>query len=167
MFGKWKACTKCSLCTTRRRVVIGRGDVPAKILFIGEAPGKSEDLRGLPFAGPSGRILRMAMEDALELSEVNEIPSFYITNTIGCRPPENRKPTQEEMTLCWERVQDVVCKVRPETIVTLGKTAEMQCKKAFPELIALQHPAYILRTGGCGYPPYQQMVRQLSEVFDS
>ena len=82
-----RSCTKCPLCKTRKMSVPGNGSSNAKIMFIGEAPGRSEDLRGRPFAGSAGKKLDDALKSAgLSRDEV------YITNVVKCRPPKNRVP---------------------------------------------------------------------------
>ena len=166
----WLSCKKCALWKTRRNVVIGAGEMPAKILFIGEAPGKSEDLRGEPFIGPAGRILRMAITDATTILKRKKPPTHYITNVVACRPCDekrgpNRQPNEREAWRCWPRLHDIEKLVKPRKIVFLGKVAETYCSDAFPEGEMLQHPAYILRRGGPESIEYRRFVRRLSEIF--
>lgn len=166
----WDSCEKCSLSKFRRQVVMGRGDMPADILFIGEAPGKSEDLRGEPFIGRSGRILDMALEVARKLNGGGELPSYYITNCIACRPTNtaggpNREPSGEEMWACWQRLEDEAQLVQPKVVVFLGAVAFANCKKAFPSGIHLYHPAYLLRGGGIKSPGWAGFCRALSEIM--
>jgi len=167
---KWLNCKKCGLHKFRRHVVIGRGDMPAKILFIGEAPGKSEDLRGIPFIGPSGKLLGKALAIAKNIAKLKEIPSFYITNVVGCRPTDekqgdNRQPTGEEAWACYQRVEEIYARVKPRAVVFLGKVAQDYCKAAYPEGIALPHPAYLLRLGGASCTQFRAFTRALSMVF--
>ncbi|GAG10072.1 unnamed protein product, partial [marine sediment metagenome] len=77
---RYKNCRKCGLYEFRRKIVFGRGKVPADILFVGEAPGKSEDLIGEAFVGPSGRLLDMAIKDAAKILGIKKPPTFYVSN---------------------------------------------------------------------------------------
>lgn len=166
---KYLRCRKCDLWKTRRSVVLGRGNIPAEVLFIGEAPGKSEDLVGKAFIGPAGRILQSAIEQVLlKLKKPNL--TYYITNTVACRPTDkkfgaNRQPTKEEMLACWPRVQLVERLVKPKHIILLGKVSEQHCSAHFPSARALLHPAYILRRGGKESAEYRTFVRELTEIL--
>lgn len=90
-------CKKCDLCKVRTNVVSGCGNVKSKIMFIGEAPGKNEDLQGVPFIGQAGSML----DQLLHASNLTR-DDIYITNTVKCRPPKNRNPKQSEITKCCE-----------------------------------------------------------------
>lgn len=161
---KWKECKRCGLHRFRRNVVIGRGDVPADLLLIGEAPGKSEDLQGQPFIGPAGRLLTAALEEA-GLGSVRK----YITNTVACRPTdrkggENRQPSPAEMRACRARITEIEQGVSPRIVVLLGKVAAGELGRVFPEAVKLVHPAYLLRLGGVGTPAYRMFVREWVEI---
>lgn len=163
LWQKWHYCQACPLHKTRRHVVMGNGQLPCKVLLIGEAPGKAEDLRAVPFCGPSGRVLRQALQEV-------QASCYYITNTVACRPCDmkggpNRKPTADEAIACQERLLYEKDLARPLKIVLLGKVAEKHCKPLFPDAVCLQHPAYVLRSGGRGSAPYIRLVRELGEVF--
>lgn len=164
-------CQRCGLCQTRREIVFGRGVLPASVLFISEAPGKTEDLLGIPFIGPAGKLLDAAISRALEMMESNEkTPSYFITNTVACRPTdskqgENRQPTGEEVWACFERLQRTASQVKPKRVVFLGEVAKQYLKKAFPSAYSLRHPAYILRKGGIESPEFRAMARDLSAIF--
>lgn len=167
---RWLACRACRLQQYRRQVVLGRGVIPAPLLFIGEAPGKSEDLRGEAFIGPSGRLLNRAMQDAAEMVGC-PIPTFYVTNVIACRPCDvksgpNRQPLPDEIICCRPRLADTVALVKPEVVVLLGKVAETEAKAVCPDGIGLYHPAYIIRRGGTQSVDYRAFVRGLSSVFE-
>ena len=113
---KIKTCTKCNLSKTRTQAVPGAGCSRAKILFIGEAPGKNEDLEGKPFVGRAGKLLdTMLQEINLEREDV------YITNTVKCRPPGNRDPLPGEIKAClpWLKLQLKI--IKPQVIVLLGR----------------------------------------------
>ena len=111
-------CPLCKLSRTRKNAVPGEGQVSAKLMFIGEAPGKNEDLKGKPFVGAAGRILDEAMKNAgLERSEV------FITNVVKCRPPGNRVPEEEERLACRLYLQRQMLLLSPKIICILGSTA--------------------------------------------
>lgn len=166
---EYKNCRKCGLSKFRRNVVFGRGRFPADIFFVGEAPGKSEDLIGEAFVGPSGRLLDMAIRDAAEMAGTKP-PTFYISNVLSCRPTDvkrgpNREPTTEEAWACWSRLEDTYALVEPKVVVFLGKVAERFCKKAWPFGKVFLHPAYIIRKGGTSSTEYRRFCRDLTEVF--
>lgn len=159
-------CNKCPLAERRYRMVIGRGRAPASILFLGEAPGRSEDLLGEPFVGPSGRILDELLTDA-GLSD----SSYFITNAVLCRPcdargAENRQPTPTEVLACKENVLRLAEIVSASSVVFLGKIAERYYRKHFPAAITILHPAFLLRTGGKRSPHYLGQVRKLEVLHD-
>lgn len=112
-------CSKCSeLSIKRMNVVFGDGKVNAKLMFIGEAPGKDEDEKGIPFVGSSGRVLSSI------LSEIGiDRKKCYITNIVKCRPPYNRIPTEREMRNCSVWLGKELEIVDPTVIVPLGATA--------------------------------------------
>ena len=113
-----KICKKCNLCSTRKNAVPGEGNVNADIVFIGEAPGKNEDLHGRPFVGTAGKKL----DDALENSGLarNDV---YITNIVKCKPPKNRIPNYEEKTMCSNYLEHELSIINPKIICLLGNTA--------------------------------------------
>ena len=111
-------CTKCELCQTRTNAVPGKGSPNAKIIFIGEAPGRTEDIRGEPFVGSAGKKL----SDALAKNGI-ERDSIYITNVVKCRPPNNRVPTESERTSCRQYLDSEIDAIKPEIICILGNTA--------------------------------------------
>jgi len=84
-------CRRCDLAITRTNIVIGRGSQNAPMMLIGEGPGEQEDLQGLPFVGPAGRLLDLLL-NALMISQ----DDYYIANIVKCRPPGNREPTDDE-----------------------------------------------------------------------
>lgn len=113
-----QTCTRCSLSETRRLPVMGNGSHHATIMFIGEAPGGQEDLQGIPFIGPAGKLLD-------ELLEETGIPrkSIYCTNIVKCRPPQNRDPAEAEKTACIPYLKAETILLRPQIIVCLGRIA--------------------------------------------
>jgi uracil-DNA glycosylase len=111
-------CPLCKLSRTRKNAVPGEGQLSAKLMFIGEAPGNTEDLKGKPFVGAAGRILDRAMHKAgIERSKV------FITNVVKCRPPNNRVPEDDERTACRPYLQRQISLVSPKIICILGSTA--------------------------------------------
>ena len=116
---EYSKCNKCSnLCKSRTQVVFGSGNENADILLIGEAPGANEDKQGIPFCGMSGKILNEL------LSSINlDRQDIFITNTILCRPENNRNPTKEEVNNCKERLDKLIEIMQPKVIVTIGNFA--------------------------------------------
>jgi DNA polymerase len=112
-------CKKCNLSKSRTNVVFGEGNIKAKVLLIGEAPGFNEDKEGKPFVGQAGKILNEVLLKiaGLERSEV------YITNVVKCRPPNNREPEQEEIEACFPYLDFQIRFIKPKVIVTLGNVA--------------------------------------------
>jgi DNA polymerase len=103
---------------TRTNIVIGRGNINAPILFVGEGPGEQEDLHGQPFVGAAGQLLDTLLE-ALMLKQ----DDYYIANVVKCRPPNNRVPTDDEAEKCLPYLRNQVALIRPKIIVCLGSTA--------------------------------------------
>jgi uracil-DNA glycosylase len=111
-------CTKCALAKTRTNAVPGSGSVQAEIIFIGEAPGRNEDLKGEPFVGTAGQILSEALEYAGFKRN-----SVYITNVVKCRPPNNRTPNEQEIEACNDHLLKELSLIHPKIICILGNTA--------------------------------------------
>jgi DNA polymerase len=112
-------CQKCPLAPTRTNVVVERGDRKAKILIIGEAPGEQEDLSGLPFVGKSGQLL----DKILESVGFDTNKDVYVCNTVKCRPPNNRVPTDVETTTCKPYLLEQIRLVDPKIILLTGATS--------------------------------------------
>jgi uracil-DNA glycosylase family 4 len=111
-----KDCRRCSLCAGRTNVVMPDGDPASPIALVGEAPGADEDRIGRPFVGRSGKLLtKLLEEEGLPREKV------FITNTVKCRPPNNRPPKQEEMDACLPCLQSEL--ENRKVIVTLGRSA--------------------------------------------
>lgn len=109
-------CTTCPLHEKRTKTVPGAGNPHAKLMFIGEGPGKNEDEQGLPFVGAAGKLL-----DELLASIALARGDVFIANVVKCRPPENRDPMAEEVEMCWPFLQRQVALIRPVLIVNLGR----------------------------------------------
>jgi uracil-DNA glycosylase family 4 len=165
---KWLTCTRCGISETRRKVVIGRGFIPCDILFIGESPGKSEDLLGTPFSGPTLQIMNAGINRASALTQVS--PTCYYTNVLACRPCDskrgpNRTPTAAEAWACHDRLMSVVIATTPRRIVLVGDVAERFCRGVFPHAAHIVHPAFLLRTDGEQSPQFRGFVRGIAECF--
>ena len=111
-------CTKCELSQTRNNSVAGKGNFKADVIFVGEAPGKNEDLKGEPFIGIAGKKLSIALESAGITRE-----EVYITNIVKCRPPKNRVPTPMERETCQNYLKKEIEIIEPKIICVLGNTA--------------------------------------------
>jgi uracil-DNA glycosylase family 4 len=113
-----RGCPLCKLARTRKNAVPGEGQISAKIMFIGEAPGRNEDEKGKPFVGAAGRILDNLLRKAgIERSQV------FITNIVKCRPPNNRVPEEDELIACRPYLDRQIALIKPKVICILGRTA--------------------------------------------
>jgi len=159
----------CALKSTATRLVFADGNPQARIMFVGEAPGREEDLEGLPFVGRSGKLLdRMIGAIGLDRTKV------YIANVIPWRPPGNRTPTPQETQICLPFIQRQIELVNPDVLVTLGnpstqtllatregimktrgKWFEYHTGLRVIRAMATFHPAYLLRS-----PSYKRMAWQ-------
>jgi len=110
------ACRKCKLYEQRTKTVPGSGNPNAEILFIGEAPGKSEDACGVPFVGAAGKFLDK-MLDSIGLARTD----IFIANVVKCRPPGNRDPEPSEVEACWNFLERQIKIIAPKLIATLGR----------------------------------------------
>ena len=111
-------CQRCDLALTRTQPVFGFGDPHARLMFIGEAPGKNEDLKGEPFVGAAGKLL-----DELLASVGLDRHDVYIANVLKCRPPANRNPKPDEIATCTPFLAEQVALIAPAVVVTLGNFA--------------------------------------------
>lgn len=125
---RWMGCKRCPLHKGRDKVVIYRGDIPCRILFVGEAPGTSEDSLGVPFKGVAGHILDSIIEDALSISE-RPRPRMGFANMVACIPLDDdgaktHKPRHECIIECAPRLRELIGIAKPEWIVCVGDVAE-------------------------------------------
>ena len=111
-------CTKCELSKTRNNSVPGKGNFKSDVIFVGEAPGKNEDMKGEPFIGIAGKKLSIALESAGITRD-----DVYITNIVKCRPPKNRVPTTNERDTCQNYLKKEIEIIKPKIICVLGNTA--------------------------------------------
>lgn len=114
-------CTACPLCRTRTHVVFGEGAAQADIVFVGEGPGQQEDLTGIPFVGPAGKLL----DDMLSIIDLGR-HNCYIANIVKCRPPQNRDPLPQEQDACMPHLTAQLDLLQPKIIVCLGRIAAMR-----------------------------------------
>ncbi len=112
-----KKCKKCNLWLTRTNCVPGEGSENARLMFIGEAPGREEDLQGRPFVGNAGKLLTETINKILGLKR----DQVFITNILKCRPPNNRDPLPEEIDACGDYLLRQIKVLSPEVIVCLGR----------------------------------------------
>ena len=113
-------CRCCSLGETRHKLVFGVGNAQAEVMLIGEGPGEQEDLQGVPFVGPAGKLL----DDMLEMIDLDR-QKVYIANIVKCRPPRNRDPLNVEQEACRPWLDRQIALVNPKIIVCLGRIAAM------------------------------------------
>jgi uracil-DNA glycosylase len=148
-------CTRCRLHEQRNKIVFGSGNPRAELVFVGEGPGHDEDVQGLPFVGRAGKLLTQMIE-AMGLKRED----VYICNVVKCRPPENRKPEDDEVATCSPYLYRQLDVIAPKAIVCLGGTAAQALLKTKDsisrfrgtwfdfrntKLLATYHPAYLLR----------------------
>ena len=111
-------CDRCELCRTRHNVVFGVGNRSSRLLFVGEGPGEQEDLQGIPFVGPAGKLL----DDMLSIIDLDR-EKCYIANIVKCRPPRNRDPQPQEQDACIGFLENQIALLQPKIIVCLGRIA--------------------------------------------
>jgi len=159
------ACEQCGLCRGRKKTVFGVGDEKAKWLFIGEGPGRNEDMQGEPFVGPAGKLL----DNMLAAIGLKRGDNAYIANIVKCRPTDehgkDRPPSAQEVASCLPYLQRQIALIEPTVLVALGKTAALSLLGLDPAtpvsklrgtvhryqglpLVVTYHPAYLLRQLG-------------------
>ncbi len=140
-------CTRCPLHQGRTQTVPGSGNANASIMFIGEAPGASEDEQGVPFVGRSGQYLNYLLNQ-IGLSR----PDVFITNVVKCRPPSNRDPKSDEIEACKDYLARQIDTINPEVIVTVGR---FSMARYFPKAkISNIHGQPKYENGRAYYPIY-------------
>ncbi|WP_034302575.1 uracil-DNA glycosylase family protein [Herbaspirillum sp. RV1423] len=158
-------CRQCGLCNGRKKTVFGVGDEKAKWLFIGEGPGRNEDMQGEPFVGPAGKLL----DNMLIAMGLKRGDNAYIANIVKCRPTDgsgkDRPPSPQEVASCLPYLQRQIALIQPTVLVALGKTAALSLLGLDPAtpvsklrgtvhryqglpLVVTYHPAYLLRQLG-------------------
>jgi DNA polymerase len=167
-------CTLCRLAATRTQVVFGVGNRAADLMFIGEGPGRDEDLAGEPFVGRAGQLLNDIIK-AMKLRRED----VYIANVVKCRPPENRNPEPDEMDLCRPYLKRQIELIQPRVIVTLGRYAlQSTMEKAYSitntrgqwlqydgiRVMPTYHPAYLLRNPSAKKDVWADMKKVMVEL---
>ncbi len=162
-------CHLCDLAKTRKNVVFGEGDPQAKLMFIGEGPGATEDETGRPFVGRAGQLLTKMIENVLEIKR----SEVYIANIVKCRPPNNRVPTPEEVASCIPYLFKQIEIIDPKIIVALGSTSyrhltndktpisKVRGKKIQFQgriLIPTFHPSFLLRNPSKKREAYEDLL---------
>lgn len=142
-----RRCSRCPLSLSRTNAVPGEGPSDARVVIVGEGPGRNEDLQGRPFVGAAGKQLEGLLGEAgLAREEV------FITNVVKCRPPENRRPTGGESDACSPYLERQLALLRPRVVVLLGDTA---LKRFLPEeSLASAHGRMFKREGRSLFPTY-------------
>ena len=162
-------CRKCGLCETRTNTVFADGSPRAKLVFIGEAPGRDEDQKGLPFVGRAGQLLdKMIAAIDLKREEV------YICNVLKCRPPENRVPLPQEVEQCLPYLEQQLALLKPALICALGLSAVQALLKTKASMTSMRgrtfeykgipliptyHPAALLRNPGLKREAWEDLQR--------
>ena len=169
---KIKDCLKCSLGYSRTNFVYGVGNPNADLVFVGEAPGHNEDMKGEPFVGRAGKLLDKILA-AVSLSRQD----VYICNVLKCRPPENRNPSSEEIEKCRPYLDTQLNMIQPKAIIALGKVAAntllendlaLNKMRGVPflyngiDVIVTYHPAALLRNPNFKKPCWEdfQMIQK-------
>jgi uracil-DNA glycosylase family 4 len=167
-------CTRCKLSRTRNKIVFGDGNPKAQLVFVGEGPGRDEDMQGLPFVGRAGKLLTQMIE-AMGLQRKD----VYICNVVKCRPPENRQPEKDEVAACSPFLMRQIDAIAPKVIVCLGSTAAQtilettrgisQFRGQWLEfrgrkLMATYHPAYLLRNPGAKSEVWKDLKKVMAEL---
>ncbi len=168
-------CTKCPLCDGRTRSVFGAGDPRAKIVFVGEAPGKQEDLEGEPFVGRAGQLLTKILASVGFMRE-----EVYIANVLKCRPPKNRDPKEEEVKACKPYLKRQIELLNPVLICALGRVAAQNLLETNAALSVLRknihfyegvktlvtyHPAALLRNPNLKRPAWED-IQEARRIYD-
>lgn len=180
----WKDCNDCGLGAAARNHVFYRGSIPCDVLFIGEAPGRDEDLVGEPFVGRAGDVLN-ALIAASKLELINEgivepslddgdLFTYGITNVLVCRPTndqdKDRPPTKKEADACAYRLELTIQAANPKLIILLGRSAEKHYKipaglEQVPA-VWVEHPSFILRNGGIGSTKFESVLLRLVNALE-
>lgn len=160
-------CTRCKLCQSRTQIVFGVGNPRAELIFVGEGPGRDEDLQGEPFVGRAGQLLTKMIE-----AMGRKRSDVYIANIVKCRPPENRLPESDEVATCSPFLFKQIESIRPRVLVALGNLAAqtlLKTKKGISQLrgqfqrqgeiqvMPTFHPAYLLRNPEMKKPCWEDL----------
>jgi len=166
-------CSKCELCKNRITQYHYRGNPNSGIIFIGEAPGEDEQIKGYPFVGRCGKLLdRLLFEIGIDVDK-----HIYITNIVKCRPPNNRAPLQHEILACEIYLIEEIREIKPRLIITLGRTSGYWWNKnkdfdfgvyyQEKRWLPMYHPSYLLRRKDLIPEWKKTMMKVVSAVNDS
>jgi DNA polymerase len=171
-------CHLCQLSKSRLNVVFGEGNTDANIMFVGEAPGASEDSVGRPFVGRAGELLTKMIENVLFIKRSD----VYIANILKCRPPQNRTPSTSEALTCRPYLLKQIELIKPKLIVALGATAYQYLSNDNTpiskirghffdnqeyKILPTYHPSYLLRNPSAKKEAFEDMkkVKKFMEQF--
>lgn len=170
-------CHRCVLSKGRNHIVFGVGNENARLVFVGEAPGREEDKQGLPFVGEAGRLLdRMLFAMGMSRSDV------YICNVQKCRPPQNRDPQPEEIAACEPFLVRQLAAIRPRVIVTLGRFSAQTLLRESTAISRLRgrwrtyegiplmptyHPAFLLRNPASKREVWEDLKQVMNRLRES
>lgn len=170
------SCRACGLAETRTNVVFGVGTPEAEVLFIGEGPGANEDAQGEPFVGRAGKLL----DDMLAMIGLDR-SRIYITNSVKCRPPQNRDPLNTEKEACRGYLRRQVELMRPKIIVCLGRISAAEIikddfkitrehgqffERGGIQMMALYHPAALLRDPGKKPETFEDLKKLQQKILE-
>ncbi len=173
---KLQECRNCAISKSRTNLVFGAGNPDTRLMFIGEAPGRDEDLQGKPFVGRAGQLLTKIIESiSLNREEV------YIANILKCRPPNNREPEPDEINNCEQFLKQQIEIIQPEIICALGRISAQALLKTKTTISKLRgifstyenikfiptfHPAYLLRNPDDKIKVWEDM-KKIKEALDN
>lgn len=167
-------CTRCKLHKGRNKIVFGDGNSRARLVFVGEGPGADEDKQGIPFVGRAGKLLTQMIE-AMGLQRQD----VYICNVVKCRPPENRKPEDDEVATCSPYLLRQLDAIEPKVLVCLGAVAAqtlLATNRGISQfrgewidwhgrrLMATYHPAYLLRNPAAKGEVWKDLQKVMAEL---
>ncbi len=167
-------CTRCKLHKGRNKIVFGDGNPKARLVFVGEAPGADEDKQGIPFVGRAGKLLTQMIE-AMGLQRQD----VYICNVVKCRPPDNRKPEDDEVSTCSPYLLRQLDVIEPKVLVCLGAVAAqtlLETNRGISQfrgewidwrghkLMATYHPAYLLRNPAAKADVWKDLQKVMAEL---
>jgi uracil-DNA glycosylase len=175
-------CTRCKLHTTRTQTVFGEGSYDAQVMFIGEGPGKDEDIQGRPFVGRAGQLLTAIIEKGMKIPR----SSVFIANMVKCRPTvdmkfeRDRPPDDEEVQSCCDYLKQQILLIKPKVIITLGNPSTrfiLKTKEGITKMrgawgsyegipvMPTYHPSFILRNGGDSSPQKRDVWEDIKKVL--
>ena len=177
---QWNNCTRCPYHQFRKRIVLGKGDIPCDVLFIGEAPGESEDVTGKPFMGKAGKLLDRIINRSFGPPEKRKYRIAY-NNVVACIPREElggekEQPDAEYCEICQPRINEFIEICNPRLIIAVGKVAEswleslsrdrIKYDSTRTSIISIEHPASIIRMVDAAQPmAVQQCVVRITTAI--